>query len=142
MVTSMNKRSSGIYGRTELYVYFIRAGNQGAIKVGVARNVERRMATMQTGNAFELKLMACIRCVSRNDAYNLEAKIHNKFKRQRIRGEWFQGNIDFRSLSETIVDTDQTKSSLTKQKSTYVPIRNAKKKRRAKRIKEDASVCE
>jgi len=117
-----------------MYVYFIRAGNRGAIKIGVARNVERRMATMQTGNAFELKLLACIKCNSRNDSLILEKRLHSKFKRQRVRGEWFTGNIDFRSLNEEIIDTDQTRSSLTKAKSTYVPIRNAKKKRRAKRL--------
>ena len=122
-----------------MYVYFVRAGNRGAIKIGMARNVERRLATMQTGNAFELKIMACICCESKRDALILEKRLHSKFKRQRIRGEWFQGNIDFRSIKEDFKDTDETKSSLTKPKSDYVPVKNAKKKRRAKRLKEGSA---
>jgi predicted GIY-YIG superfamily endonuclease len=117
-------------------VYLIRAGNRGAIKIGVAVNVARRMATMQTGNAFELKLLATIKCKSRDEAYILEKQLHEKFKRQRIRGEWFQGNIKFRSINEAFVDSDQTISSPTKPKSDYVHIKNAKKKRQAKRRKE------
>jgi len=117
-----------------MYVYFIRAGNRGAIKIGIARNIERRVATLQTGNAFKLNIMALIPCGCRKEAQNLESNIHKFFNRQRIRGEWFQGNIDFRKI-EHIVDIDTTRSSLTKVKSDYKPIKNAKKKRGAARLK-------
>jgi predicted GIY-YIG superfamily endonuclease len=110
-------------------VYFVRAGNRGAIKVGVARNVERRISTMQTGNPFKLNLLASISCDSRVSAYALEAKIHKFFARQRIRGEWFQGNIDFRKIGGSIIDVDSTKSSPDYEKSTYQPKKKVKKKR-------------
>lgn len=81
-----------------MFVYFVRAGNRGAIKIGIASNIERRMATMQTGNAFQLKLLATIPCDSRLEAENTEKKIHKFFSKQRIRGEWFQGNINFKKI--------------------------------------------
>ena len=111
-------------------VYLVRAGNRGAIKIGVAVNVERRMAALQTGNAFELKLLATIKCRSKEEAYILEKQLHAKFERQKIRGEWFQGNIKFRGINEILIDSDQTMSSTTKEKSDYVHIKNAKKKRK------------
>ena len=83
------------------YVYFIRAGKKGPIKIGMARNVARRMATMQTGNAFELNLLASLKCTSRGDAQILEKQIHKRFKSQRIRGEWFQGNIRWNGIKES-----------------------------------------
>ena len=118
-----------------MYVYFVRAGNKGAIKIGVAANIERRMATMQTGNAFKLNLMARIPCDNRLQAQELEKRIHSFFKRQRIRGEWFQGNIDFRKLNEQVVDLDETASALNRETGSYVHVKNAKKKRRARRLK-------
>jgi predicted GIY-YIG superfamily endonuclease len=111
-------------------VYFLRAGNRGAIKIGIAKNVDRRIAALQAGNAFKLNLLASIPCINRKQAESLEGRLHRFFSKQRIRGEWFQGNIDFRK-AENIVDFDQTCSSLTKPKSTYVPIFNARKKRKA-----------
>lgn len=118
-----------------MYVYFIRAGNRGAIKIGIAKNIERRMATMQTGNAFQLHLLARIPCDNKEQALFLESKIHNFFKRQKIRGEWFQGNIDFRKIGN-VEDFDKTKSSPNYSKSDYVHSKDAKKKRRAKLLKQ------
>jgi len=111
-----------------MYVYFIRAGNRGAIKIGWAINVKRRMAAMQTGNAFELKLLAVIPCQSKDHAIHTEKQMHKFFKRQNIRGEWFQGNIDFKKM-DNMQDFDTTKSSSSSTKSKYAPIKNAKKKR-------------
>lgn len=123
-------------------VYIIRAGNRGSIKVGVAGNVERRIAVLQTGNPFELKIMATIPCGSYAKAYETESRIHKIFKRQRIRGEWFQGNIEFKRI-QGIVDVDTTRSK-NQSAETYKDKRaedrrkrKTKKKDSAKRIKQE-----
>lgn len=85
-----------------MFVYIIRAGNRGAIKIGVARNVQRRVDLLQTGNAFKLNILAVIRCASRKEAEMIEKGIHKRFAKQRIRGEWFQGNIDFKRIKEAL----------------------------------------
>lgn len=102
--TSLNTALSGhyclkVYG---MYVYFIRAGNSGAIKIGMAVNIERRINTLQAGNAFKLQVLALIPCDCREEALHLEQRIHKFFAKQRIRGEWFQGNIDFRKFRGAI----------------------------------------
>jgi len=114
-----------------MFVYFVRAGNRGAIKIGVASNVERRLETLQTGNAFKLHVLATIPCDNRGHALTLEARFHKFFARQRIRGEWFQGNIDFRKING-IIDCDNTKSALDRSEPTYKHVKNAKKKRKLK----------
>ena len=95
-----------------MHVYFIRAGKRGAIKIGVARNIGKRLAELQTANAYELHLIASIECDGMPSALRLEKQLHKRFKRQCIRGEWFQGNIEFRRIKEPIIDTDTTKSKL------------------------------
>jgi predicted GIY-YIG superfamily endonuclease len=81
-----------------MYVYFLRAGNKGAIKIGMAKDVDRRVAELQTGNAFKLNVIALIPCDCREQAEYTEKRLHKFFRKQKIRGEWFQGNIDFKKL--------------------------------------------
>lgn len=85
-----NNALSGI-----MEVYFIRAGKRGAIKIGHARNVERRLEALQTGNAYRLEVIARIPCDSKQHAIEIEQQLHKHFRKQRIRREWFQGNIKF-----------------------------------------------
>lgn len=74
-----------------MFVYFIQCGHEKnpPIKVGVAKNIERRIKSMQTGNPFELKLLCFIECANAKEAYNLEGFIHSELKNRKIRGEWF-----------------------------------------------------
>lgn len=97
-----------------MVVYFVRAGNKGAIKIGVARDVKKRLATMQTGNPFELKVIALIPCSGVQQAFDTERRIHNLFKAKRIRGEWFAGDINFRSIRDAIdiIEDEPTKDQI------------------------------
>jgi len=86
-----------------MYVYFIRqgAGNgKGPIKIGMASNLERRLNTLQTGNPVELNFIACIPCDSREEARELERKLHDFFRGSKIRGEWFKGGINMARIEQ------------------------------------------
>ena len=65
-----------------MYVYFLRAGKsrKGPIKIGIAKNIEKRIATLQTGNHLVLYLEGCIKCDSYAQAYSLEQMLHRVFK--------------------------------------------------------------
>jgi predicted GIY-YIG superfamily endonuclease len=81
-----------------MYVYFLQAGKDGPIKIGATSELERRLKQMQTGNHLELNYIACIPCDNKGEALKLEADFHRFFLRQRIRGEWFKGEIDFNKI--------------------------------------------
>ena len=70
-----------------MYVYFIRAGIY--TKIGVAKNVERRLKQIQTGNPLELKLECAIKTDSNAEAYQLESDLHAAFMSKHKHGEWF-----------------------------------------------------
>jgi len=118
-----------------MYVYFIRAGNSGAIKIGMAVNIERRMNTLQTGNAFKLNIIALIPCDTREQALYLEQRLHRCFNSQHIRGEWFQGNIDFTKINN-IVGVDDGVHPLKRAMINRKQRRKGIKKRREKRLKD------
>jgi hypothetical protein len=67
------------------HVYFIQAGIDGPIKVGMSRDPARRLITLQGANPAELTLLAVVEG-NRDD----ERAIHERFSDCRIRGEWFE----------------------------------------------------
>jgi len=66
-------------------VYVVRAG--GAIKIGVTCDVERRLRALATGSAVPLELLGTL-----PGGRRLEKKLHERFKRFHVRGEWFRGD--------------------------------------------------
>lgn len=75
------------------WIYFLRAGTSGPIKIGTSVNVDSRIATLQTGCPDELRLIARIRGGS-----GVERMLHQKFDRDRIRGEWFKPSSELVEL--------------------------------------------
>jgi predicted GIY-YIG superfamily endonuclease len=69
------------------YVYIMCAG--GYAKIGVARNPQRRLETMQTGNPYVIKILALFPLNSRAEAFAYESELHNRFREYRYIGEWF-----------------------------------------------------
>jgi hypothetical protein len=83
-----------------MFVYFVQAGLKGPIKIGMARSVSKRLETMQTGNAYKLHVLALIPCQTKMQAAEIEKRLHRLFFKQRIRGEWFTGNIKVKKATD------------------------------------------
>ena len=66
------------------YVYFIRAGYFGPIKIGFTNNIKKRMIHIQTNCPDKIFLMGMIKT---NDA--TEAEYHQMFNDYKMQGEWF-----------------------------------------------------
>lgn len=85
-----------------MYVYLVRSGSKkGAIKIGVASNVAKRLSELQVGNPATLCLIASIPCSSRKHAYDIEKGLHKRLRRWHIRGEWFSGKLDLKLIDTT-----------------------------------------
>lgn len=66
------------------FVYLIRLGLYH--KIGIARNVRKRISSMQSGYPDEFEL---VHTVPTNDMRRAELFLHERFAAQRVRGEWF-----------------------------------------------------
>jgi hypothetical protein len=68
-------------------VYFIGTENREGrhVKIGMAYEPEKRLKTLQIGHSAQLRVLAWFR--GDRDA---EARLHAKFYRTRIQGEWFR----------------------------------------------------
>jgi len=65
-------------------IYFIQQGFRGPIKIGVAGDVHKRLASLQSASPQSLFLVGM-----KEGSYEEELKLHCKFNKNRIRGEWF-----------------------------------------------------
>lgn len=70
-------------------VYFIRAGEDGPVKIGTAIDVAQRIAELQIAHYVELIL---VRTIPGNRAH--ERALHDRFEHLHIRGEWFHFHPD------------------------------------------------
>lgn len=72
----------------ERFVYLIGSGDERPIKIGIANNVEKRLAGLQTGHAEHLRVAATYLFEARR-ASEIEVLAHAQFKDRRLAGEWF-----------------------------------------------------
>lgn len=70
-------------GAGDARVYFVRAAD-GRIKIGVTRNLRRRLAQLQMFSAAPLELMGSIA-----GGYAVEGSVHRLFAESAVGGEWF-----------------------------------------------------
>lgn len=68
------------------FVYVIQGDEGGPIKVGVTTDALARIASLQTGNPQELRLLHIV-----PGGYDLEAEFHRRLVGCKLRGEWFAG---------------------------------------------------
>ena len=76
-------------------IYAVRALETPYIKFGIARGIERRLTTMQTGCPYELRAVAFADWPNQ-----AERQIHAFLKADRVRGEWFKQGKD----ADTVID--------------------------------------
>lgn len=65
-------------------VYFLRAAD-GPIKIGVTDHLNKRLQILQCGHFQRLEYL-----MATEGTPGCEAKLHRKFKKFHIRGEWFE----------------------------------------------------
>jgi predicted GIY-YIG superfamily endonuclease len=71
------------------HIYAIQAGDDGPIKIGVANNPVQRLNDLQTGNHRKLRLIG-YSVVRKSWALKWEQQVHERLKKHRLQGEWFE----------------------------------------------------
>jgi len=69
------------------YVYLISDINTYTYKIGISKNPEKRIKSLQTGNEKLLKIIHKVPCENYNE---VETALHNQYKFLKINGEWFE----------------------------------------------------
>jgi hypothetical protein len=75
-------------------VYFLRAGDDGPVKIGFARDLNLRITDIQIGCPEPVALLRVID----DGGKAAERWLHSHFKEQRLRGEWFSFSDDMLTI--------------------------------------------
>ena len=68
------------------YVYLIEDINNNTYKIGVAKDIDKRMQSLQTGNVCQLRLVTSFKT---EYPYRLESMMHKSLEQYREHNEWF-----------------------------------------------------
>ena len=69
----------------QTYIYLIRDGKTGNIKIGISNNVKKRMTSIiNEYYVWPVELIYCLPFPSRNDAESMESYLHKKYSRYRL----------------------------------------------------------
>lgn len=90
-------------------VYFVTCREIGMVKIGCARNPFARLATLQTAFPLELKIEAHM-----EGAYGREKEMHERFAKDRVRGEWFRITPEIDLLIHTLDAPERPRSEAQK----------------------------
>lgn len=80
--------SHGNNKSTKCYVYLMKDTANGRYKIGMSKKPEYRERTLQSEKP-EITLICSKMYSSRDEARKIEKELHQRFKNNRIRGEWF-----------------------------------------------------
>jgi hypothetical protein len=89
-------------------VYAISDGH-GNMKFGVAKDIQKRMRMLQTGNAHPLQLLFEVQCFCHIaleaawGAHQVETDIHKRLKERRMTGEWFA--VDYEDALQAMTES-------------------------------------
>lgn len=68
------------------FVYILHAPELDAYKIGVSKDVDKRIKQLQTGNTCDILLVD--KFLS-NYPYKIESCLHRKYNMENVKGEWF-----------------------------------------------------
>ncbi|MEM8504947.1 MAG: GIY-YIG nuclease family protein [Cyanobacteria bacterium P01_D01_bin.1] len=89
-------------GNQAHFIYFIFNEDSNAIKIGRAKNVAKRLRTLQTSSPAELRLLKTISVEGIAAAQSLELELHERFKALRLNGEWFKVDASLKAYVDQL----------------------------------------
>jgi len=91
------------------YIYAIGAVGTSYVKIGSARDVEKRRKQLQIGQPFHLQTLAAIPVTSA--LRHIEKQVHAFLEAEQQRGEWFEIPMDHATLAALVVRAVEWKSA-------------------------------
>lgn len=89
-----------------IFVYFLRGRATRHIKIGMARDVSRRVRDLQAGSPDILDVLGVI-----SERLFGETDLHRRFKADRLHGEWFRETPDLLSFIAECTSQSRTETA-------------------------------
>jgi len=97
---------------TQDVVYVIGWSEGGPMKVGITDKIDKRIAQLQTGNPYKLKVFHTVPCDTRSESSEIESWTHARLGGFRLHGEWFDiGAIECINSIRVVADAVKLRGS-------------------------------
>ena len=96
LIDEYQRYVNSVYEKSD-FLYVINQNNTSFMKIGIASDVGARLRTLQSGNPFQLSIVLKVKHFN---AARLESNLHEMFKHQKMKGEWF--DIPFDNIKAAI----------------------------------------
>lgn len=84
-------------------IYLLKCENEAYYKIGITKDIEKRINTLQTGNPEKIKIISTYDSPLAN---KIEKTLHNIYSHLKMNGEWFNFSIkeelEFQEICKTI----------------------------------------
>jgi Meiotically up-regulated gene 113 len=90
----LERRDRQTQGDDDRLVYFVQAESGGPVKIGSAADPEERLRTLQAASAERLVIRGV-----RLGGFKEERRLHRRFARYHLRGEWFEPREELLALA-------------------------------------------
>lgn len=74
-----------------MFVYLIRLSENSYYKIGVTKNINKRIKELQTGNAEQIYLVESFESIH---AYKIEKALHYFYSNKNKNNEWFEFTLE------------------------------------------------
>jgi predicted GIY-YIG superfamily endonuclease len=98
-------------------VYLINQEGTDLYKIGVTKNLSKRLSALQTSSPVKLVV---VKQFNTNYGYKLEKNLHSFFRSNKLEGEWFRLDIQQVNLFEECCNKAETNFNYLKEHNTYV----------------------
>jgi hypothetical protein len=88
-----------------MFIYAIRCSGTECFKIGYSIDPKSRLAALQSGNPCSLVLAAMVDCDDFSPEM-LERQVHHRLRRHRLRGEWFDIDLEAIILNVALAKTE------------------------------------
>jgi hypothetical protein len=82
----------------ESYIYIVRAGDDGPVKIGWTANPKARLSYLAVDNPAPLRLLALT-----SGSMKEEKELHRRFAEHRIRGEWYRPEKELLDFADQLM---------------------------------------
>lgn len=77
-----------------MYYLYVIGNDTNRQKIGISKDVDKRLKNLQTGNPDKLTIHYKIECPTIKHTLKLEKKIHSELSYKRLSGEWFNMTVE------------------------------------------------
>ena len=74
------------------FIYFVLNADSNAIKIGMAKDLDKRLKSLQTSSPTKLQLLKAVQLAGVKEAADIETLLHRRFFHLRLTGEWFKAD--------------------------------------------------